>query len=269
MKEFSCLFLSLASLIGFAFFADTWAEKLTTWIPGLQPNRTFAGEVSALIRVPRFPRSIPYRETHTLYLQSVRNGQVSAQIAVMSATKDIKGLNANVSDLVNPKTGSRINSDNISVRLVGYLPIVESWAEKNWRDPGPSVVAREGAISKSLVADPLLPKSKVDVNKGEAQPIWFTFRIPKTTTPGTYDGIITINSSNLGSKQYKLQLEVVPITLPDPKNYKHSLDHWEHPMAIAVLASLEPWSEEHWKLIRIYLNKDTEFSNIVLATLIS
>src|SRR5699024_6537099 len=93
-------------------------EGINTWIP----TGDFA--TSSLVKVPRFPDEIlGDADERNLQLASVRNEQVSAQLAVAS-TQKINNLSTSISEITN-ESGAAISSENIDIRYVGYVPVKE------------------------------------------------------------------------------------------------------------------------------------------------
>mgnify|MGYP001470669304 CR=1 FL=1 len=222
-------------------------EGINTWIP----TGDFA--TSSLVKVPRFPDEIlGDADERNLQLASVRNEQVSAQLAVAS-TQEINNLSTSISEMTN-ESGAAISSENIDIRYVGYVPVKEKREVVGGAliedVAGRAVSGKKG---QEVVADPLLELSKIDVPNNEVQPIWFTFNIPESAEPGKYNGKITLSSENNETITYDLQLTVHDVELPKPEDYNFNLDVWMNPNAIAEEYNVEPWeSEAHWELIEQY-----------------
>lgn len=232
---------------------------ISTWIP----TGEFAA--SSLIKVPRFPDNIHGDvDDRRLMLTAVRNEQVSAQLAVAAASQ-IKNLKAVVTDLINSK-GGEISSDKMRVRYVGYVPVEKSINGSSIEDvAGRAISGKKGL---GVVADPLLEISSIDVPAHHAQPIWFTFHIPKDAEPGIYRGKIAIKSKNYPTVTYSLQLEVRNVVIPDPQNYEFHLDIWMNPNAIAAAYNVEPWSEAHWRLLQKYFENLASLGQSTVTTTI-
>jgi hypothetical protein len=220
-------------------------DGLNVWIPEGSFRK------SHLVRVPRFPESIEKREEGGLKLEGIRNEQISAQLAIAS-TKNIKNLGVSVSDLTSTD-GEKISSENIQIRFVKYLPVVSKPIA--WGATVDSVVGKgmSGDRNPDVVGDPLVEIENVNVPALRAQPIWFTFKIPKTAKKGTYRGKIKISAYNYEPKIYELKIEVHDLELPDAKDYKFHLDIWMNYNAIAALHDVPAWSDEHWNLIKKYM----------------
>lgn len=246
----------LKTVVGAALPSDS----LNIWIP------TGDLSTSSLIRVPRFPSAkreedkspspfdIHPVDVSAIHLISgVRNEQQSFQLSVASIN-DITGLRVKVYDL-NSEKGNKLSAEHIKVRYVRYVPVQRARSEYLWTASGEEVFGKEvsGARNPDVVADPLMEVPEVDVPAYRAQPVWFTLEIPESAVPDVYHGKLVICTDQHQDVAINLAVNILPPTLPSPKDYSFFLDLWFNPNAIAVANSLEPWSEEHWKQIGRYL----------------
>ncbi|MET7476985.1 glycoside hydrolase domain-containing protein [Streptomyces sp. NPDC005648] len=229
--------------------ADAMGTRDTiTWVP----TGSFAS--SAEVRVPRYPtRAIQGKDTRDLSLSAVRNEQVSAQLAIASG-HDLHDVRASVGDLTGPG-GARISGAGTQVRFVKYVPVQRSKTEMDWSatiDQVSSPTEVSGDRNPDVVGDALQEGSSVDVPAYAAQPLWFTFHIPKTTAPGTYTGTVRVTAADGTKVTYPLSIEVANAAVPDAKDYDFFLDVWAQPETMALNSGVEPWSDRHWKLIEAY-----------------
>jgi hypothetical protein len=101
----------------------------------------------------------------------------------------------------------------------------------------------------SLAPDMLDTLACFNIDAKTARPVWLTFNIPSDAEAGVYTGTLTIHARNMKTQKLNISLEVLPQTLPSAKDWKFHLDLWQHPTAVARINSVQPWSEEHWKLM--------------------
>lgn len=253
---------------------------LNIWVP----TNNFS--TSSLVKVPRFPRKIkqeelekkpalqkfvivPLQDSTVLRLNGVRNEQVSAQLAVASNT-NISGLRVAVSNL-RTVDGELFDSKNIIIRNVNYLPVERARSEYVW-SPKLEEIAGEavsGSMNPNVVADALMESDSVNVPAYHAQPFWFTVTIPKDIAPAVYSGEIVISSTEEGTKRYPIEITVQEPVLPDCKDYAFHLDLWINPSSISHVYGIVPWSEEHWKLIGIYLKDYAKVGGKNITTIIT
>ncbi len=222
-------------------------KGVVTWVP----TGSFAS--SADVRVPRYPFAIDGRDTRELKLDAVRNEQVSAQLAI-AASESLDDLSASVTDLAGPG-GARLSSRTAGVRFVQYVPVMRSKSEMDWSatiDQVSSAREVSGDRNPDVVGDPLLEARSVDVPAYAAQPLWFTFGIPRDTPPGIYSGQVAVRANGKAQATYPLTIEVANAAVPDPKDYGFALDVWLQPETIAQAHHVPMWSRRHWELIETY-----------------
>jgi len=108
------------------------------------------------------------------------------------------------------------------------------------------------------VADPLLRQESILIPAGRVQAIWLSLRVPKQARPGRYVLPLTLYYAADDfldeeiAGQAEVTLEVAALVLPDPAEFRHFLDLWQHPTGIARGHGVPLWSEEHWRLIEAY-----------------
>lgn len=255
-------------------------NDFNVWIP------TNNFQTSSLIKVPRFPRKIkdseieknpalknfsisPLADGKTLELSGVKNEQISAQISVAS-THDIKNFKVEISDLIS-SAGNALKSSNILIRYVKYLPVERARSEYDWSPMSEEIIGEEvsGSMNPNFVADALLNEEKINFSAYQAQPVWFTIKIPKNIKPETYKGKIKISADGLNTKEYNLEIKVQDISIPDYTDYKFHLDLWINPTSIAQIYKVEDWSEKHWELIKTYLKDYASAGGKNIATIIT
>ena len=110
-----------------------------------------------------------------------------------------------------------------------------------------------GTMAPNVVGDALIETSTVNVPQYRAQPIWFTFKIPKTIKSGLFKGYAIIKTKQFGELKVKLLLNILDFEIPDDKAYQFHLDLWINPSSIAEYYQLPHWSNAHWSLIKRYL----------------
>lgn len=256
------------------------SDSLNIWVP------TGNFETSSLIRVPRFPRKFSedelkenealkdfqitnLPEASVLELTAVKNEQISAQIA-LGSKKDISEVKINISNL-KASNGKVINKENFQIRYVKYVPIQRARSEYDWSPKLETIIGEgvSGNMAPNIVGDPLLELKSINIPAYRAQPVWITFKVPKNTASGVYEGNITISSKPYNDVVYKVRLNVQKEELPEPKDFKFHLDLWLNPSAIADYYNLEHWSESHWEMISKYLKDYASRGGKNLATTIT
>ncbi len=109
-------------------------------------------------------------------------------------------------------------------------------------------------------------QSKI-LTPGSLSAAWLTVRVPENAAPGIYDGSLTLI---INEEQHSLpyQLRVVDRVLPPPSQWSFHLDFWQNPYAVARYHSVEPWSPEHFSLMRPLMTElASAGQKVVTATL--
>lgn len=102
----------------------------------------------------------------------------------------------------------------------------------------------------SLSPDALDNVACFDLAPNTTLPVWLTFDIPADASPGTYTGTLNMSARNETAKQFSIIIDVLPQTLPAPKDWAFHLDMWQHPSAVARVHGVPVWSEAHWELMK-------------------
>lgn len=112
-------------------------------------------------------------------------------------------------------------------------------------------VRADGALAGDLLDE----AGRLGMPAGSFRVLWLTVETPRDMAPGKYQGTITVRADDTEPLAFPLELEVLPATLPAPADWKFHLDLWQHPWAIARWHDVEPWSEEHFRVMRPYLEE--------------
>jgi len=205
--------------------ADTTAAGFTTWVP----TGSFAS--SSFERVPREPDGdAPEPAPTTLRIATVRNAPTSAQLGVLART-DLRDLRVDIVR-ARPRAGQRsLPPGAVTVRYPAYIPV-------------------EG--TDEVTADPLRD-GPVDVPEGSNQPVWLTIRPSASLPAGTYVAGVRVSARGQRPLVHELVVDVADVTLPDPEDYDFYLNLWLQPDAIAYAHQVPLYSEEHWRLLDVYL----------------
>lgn len=107
------------------------------------------------------------------------------------------------------------------------------------------------------VADMIdLPQATVAMAPKSVRPIWLTVEVPDVE-PGRYDMTLTVKE--VASKKkvgtLNLAINVNSHRLPAGPDQEFYLDLWQQPYSVSRYYGVEPWSDEHLKLMRPYMEK--------------
>jgi len=163
--------------------------------------------------------------------------RISSQLVIWDS-KDIKEVAFEFSDFT-LNNDTKMKSSIANAHFVRYVLTDEF---------GGGCAPRDG-LGIFLVADVLDTASCSDIEANTVRPVWLTFDLPSDAVQGLYTGKLNITSSNNKTQTLDIELEVLPQTLPEPKEWAFHLDLWQHPTAVARINNVKVWSEEHWKLL--------------------
>jgi len=115
----------------------------------------------------------------------------------------LKDISVTVSDLI-AKDGSKINKEQIDVRLVKYrerAPVKTYTISYHW----------------------LVKRDKVMIEEGVDKQFWLTIKVPENARAGLYYGKILFHPKNKPSSQINLELKVLPFKLLSPPDVNWTL----------------------------------------------
>ncbi|HXB45130.1 MAG TPA: glycoside hydrolase domain-containing protein, partial [Puia sp.] len=170
--------------------------------------------------------------------------RLNIQILVWSLDT-LKQVRFVLKGLVN-STGLAIPKKNIQLHMVRY---VISNYPYNAHD-----VTCDASPYKNvyLMPDRFETFDRFDVPARTVRPVWLSIDIPSNIQAGVYHGMLEIQSEKYNAP-LQVTIRVQKQLLPKPHDWKHSLDLWQNPWAIAWQNQVEPWSEEHKTLLRKHL----------------
>jgi len=188
----------------------------------------------------RYARSsVPLEAKETQWRASGWRGErLSAQAVLWSAT-EIEHIECEFSPFV-----SDVGTLDAGIAQARYVRYVLT----DIFEPGCGHRKPENFPS-SLSPDMLDTPTCFNIEAKTVRPVWLTFNIPSDANAGVYTSSLKIHARKQKTQVLNITLEVLPITLPEPKDWKFHLDLWQHPSAVARVHGVAPWSEEHWKLL--------------------
>jgi hypothetical protein len=146
-------------------------------------------------------------------ISMAKNEYESFQVVVQPQAAGLEAVKLEISDLVNVKNGAKIGKENISWRVVGYVPTQEPYYPVKY---------------VGLWPDPLLPARPTDIQAGKTQPFWVTVYSSPQTAPGTYEGRIEVTADNKGIKTLLVSVQVYDFSLPQSSHLKTAFDFYGH-----------------------------------------
>lgn len=95
----------------------------------------------------------------------------------------------------------------------------------------------------------------VRMEAGETRPVWCALEVPRDARPGVYKTRLELADSATGRvlKKISLSIHVREHTLPTPAAQTFHVDFWQQPYAVSRYYGVPRWSDEHFELLRPYL----------------
>jgi hypothetical protein len=233
------LLLILTCVVGAR--ADEQTSTLSVWA------------VDPLIKVFRDSQPGPSADA----IADVARGEVASLQVVVRCDKPIKGLTTKVGKLALRDGGREYRLKDIRVRFVGYVQVSV---------PLPNPPADRLRTPPADFPDPLLEDPAIDVQAGQAQPVWITIPIPEKARPGTYRGELVLTGEVEGTQV--TAAAPISVRVWDVRVGKSRLwvTNWFSVQWAHMAINPEPDSPEYWDLVRRYARSMVEHRQNVVLT---
>jgi hypothetical protein len=207
--------------------------------------------VHPLIKVARDGGNLPDEQPPDLSLRLCRGARRSVQVVVL-ANQDLSNLRVmeveeSYRGAAREAYAARAEARGYSLRIrpVRYVPA------RHPQDP-----ERMNGSWPDCLDQPAL-EAGVDLAKGQVQPFWVTVDAERSARPGVrLEELIVTARVGPGDESFThtepLRVEVLDITLPQPRDFRFLLDIWQNQGSIARRYGLEAWSDEHWEMLKVY-----------------
>ena len=200
--------------------------------------------------IPGLPPTIEWHGT------AWKGEKVSAQLVLWSKDPVAK-VGCIFSDFISEQ-GQKLSSEIARARFVRYV-LTDEFAEGcSKRSPEDYPVY--------LSPDALDNMPYYDMEGKSARPVWITMQVPSDAVPGIYSSTMQLNAQGHDKQEFQFRLEILPQLLPPPSEWRFHLDLWQHPLSIAKIYQLEPWSPEHWEVLRPYAKMLADAGQKVITT---
>jgi hypothetical protein len=151
--------------------------------------------------------------TREVALSLARHEYESFQVIVSAQDRLLESVMLDASDLVDERTGKVLSRENVTWRVVGYVPTVKPYYPVKYVGRWP---------------DPLTPPRATDIDAGIVQPFWVTVYAPEGTPPGLYKGAVSVSARGLQPRKIPLEVRVYDFTLPVEGSLKTAFDFYGH-----------------------------------------
>lgn len=174
------------------------------------------------------------------------------------AGKKYEQIRIHFSDLKS-SDGKQISKENLNAHLVRYVVSNYPYGAKD--------VTCEASPYKQvyLMPDRFEKADRFDLDEKSVRPVWIALNVPSNTAKGQYTGTVEVTSTTSKS-QLSVKINVQNQQLPKPSEWKHRLDLWQNPWAVAWQNNVEPWSEEHILLLKKHLKLYADAGGTFITT---
>ena len=193
----------------------------------------------------RYKKELPAGTTaRSISLTAWRGEKVSAQLAVSTPEK-LSALTFEAGNLTG--SASTISKANVRTAFVRYV-----MADELQKDGQNTCSGRnQDEYRHFLVADPIDHlTSRLDMEPNTTRCGWVSINVPRDAKAGTYSGTVEVKADGRTLASLRLNVKVKNRTLPPAKDWKFHLDLWQNPYAVARYYNVEPFSDEHFRLMR-------------------
>lgn len=195
-----------------------------------------------------------------------KNDKATSELVLFSKDCSLTGVTVTAGDLTSGS--NRISAEHVKTTFIrstkayngSYLgygdkerPVPEATTAN--RSESSDILYQQGG-SMELAYDSLLP-------------VWVEFDIPKDAKAGTYTGTLTATADGIDEPlTFTYTINVKDITLPETSTFKDTFDIelWQYPYSSAEYYGVEPFSEEHFNLMRSSMEIYKELGGHAITT---
>lgn len=197
----------------------------------------------------------------TLSISAWKGEETYAQL-LLYAQNEIKSLRILPVELKSGKT--IFPSSAVQTGFVGYVMADE--VRKDGKGNCAKRIRTE--YDSSYVADPIDYNASCEsVQEKSLQPVWVKINVPRDVPAGRYSGNVSVCDGENVIGSIRLDVKVADRVLPE-ENIFH-LDLWQNPYSVARYYDVEPFSKEHFDLMRPIMKQYADAGGKVITTSIT
>ncbi|MBQ2383920.1 MAG: Ig-like domain-containing protein, partial [Oscillospiraceae bacterium] len=187
--------------------------------------------------------------TMSAELTAWKNDKALSELALVSVDSALENVTVTASDFVSGE--NVIASSNVTATFL------RSTKAYNGAYPGYGSTTRpvppDNGTNRSESVDILWSTEPADIAYNALQSVWVEFNVPADAAAGTYTGTLTVTADGLEEGlTFAYTLTVQDVRLPDASTYANTFDVelWQYPYTSAEYYDVEPFSEEHFEILR-------------------
>lgn len=184
-------------------------------------------------------------------LHAWKNDKAVSEISLVSIDSSYTNVTVTSSDFVT-STGDKIDKSQITLSRITSVDAYTGMPGYGNPDREIPVGSREEA-NEVLYED---ASTAFAIDQNQVQNIWVSIAVPKTVKAGSYTGNVTVQAAELETDlTFTYILEVADAVLADATDFKDGFDIelWQNPYRVAEYYGVEPFSEEHLKILKPHM----------------
>jgi Glycoside hydrolase 123, catalytic domain/Glycoside hydrolase 123 N-terminal domain len=210
----------------------SWERQFQAWIADPH-KRVYPGS---------FGRDL---EKNSIELQACRNEHVVIQLGVRSPAP-VAALSVRAADM-RGAGGDTLAASLVRIRFPGLIPVDEN---------------------AQYTPDPLWETASVSLAPHQSQGVWIDWKVAASARPGRYEGRLDVLADGKTARSFRVALDVLPATLPDPAGFHCYLNILVDPSSVARFNRLPLWGDEHWRQLERYVQNLAEHGQRTITAFI-
>lgn len=199
-------------------------------------------------------------------LWSWKGEKATSQIAILSNDKELEGVSVTASDFTNGNNVIAASNINPSFMKETKAFIGNAGWYAQVSIDTPNNPDRLPAGPKEDFFDAIYTKEPINIQPNKLQLVWVDVNVPNNAASGIYKGTLSVRAKN--SKDVKTidyTLEVINANKPAVSDYTFRPDFWTYPFSTAEYYNVEPFGDEHVKILKEHLLKYKESGGTTLT----
>jgi len=164
--------------------------------------------------------------------------------ALVESTDGCDDLRLEFSGLI--KDGRKVDAPGSGASFMRYV-IATGWNACGYPSDTLPTFTVPDMIDHSAATVSMAPRT--------VRPVWCTVEVPRDVAPGLYDVVLSVVDDRSGRSMGTVtaHIDVCARQLPEPENYAFYLDLWQQPYSVSRYYGVEPWSDDHFRLLEPYV----------------
>ncbi|QWT17714.1 Ig-like domain-containing protein [Collinsella sp. zg1085] len=206
--------------------------------------------------------------TREAHLSAWKQDIASSLIALASSGSSLRNLRVQTTNLTGP--AGTIDASAVSARFVASTKAYNG-RYLGYGDPN-RALPPVSATNRSESSDILSNATSVNLGYNKVQPLWLQFAIPADAAAGTYTTSVTVTADGLDAPLvFTYTITVADATLAKPSHFKDNFDIelWQYPYSSAEYYGVEPFSPEHFEILKPIMSLYKQIGGHAITTTIS